>query len=227
MPISYAERKKRRQALLQRLAPALRERLALRHVEAVAKLPLEAQHTLAMALSAGSKRIPAAIEFLREQPQASLDEVLQACGNQRCASPARKETSFPAAEVNLPASSAIPESEAMADLAGLLQGCFPGMPEMTAKALAADELLHESLVLVRAGRTCLRSTAIRSELVFVVLCGWSLRFIGELNRIMNSRPHYRGALSQSGLVLRRRCDEPFRRAVPGEGAECGFWPFCD
>jgi hypothetical protein len=80
-----------------------------------------------------------------------------------------------------------------------LQDCFPGMPGMTAEALAGDELLSDALALVHARRACFRSRSIQSELVFVVLCGLALRFIDELNRLMASRPHYRGALAQSGL----------------------------
>jgi hypothetical protein len=70
-------------------------------------------------------------------------------------------------------------------------------------ALAADVLLSEVLALVRTRQTCFRSKSIQSELVFVALCGLALRFIDELNRLMDSRPHYRGALVQSGLSLRQ------------------------
>jgi hypothetical protein len=78
MPIAYAERKKRRQALLQGLVPELRQRLALRHVEAVIKLPPQAQRTLAEALSVGLHNIPEAIATLQEHQQASAEEVLRA-----------------------------------------------------------------------------------------------------------------------------------------------------
>jgi len=70
-------------------------------------------------------------------------------------------------------------------------------------ALAADVLLSEVLALVRTRQTCFRSKSIQSELVFVALCGLALRFIDELNRLMDSRPHYRGALVQCGLSLRQ------------------------
>ena len=42
----------------------------------------------------------------------------------------------------------------------------------------------------------------QSELVFVALCGLALRFINELDGLMDSRPHYRGALAQSGLSVK-------------------------
>ncbi len=206
MPISYAERKKRRQAMLQGLAPELRQRLALRHVEAVEKLPQEAQQTLAGALSAGLRGISDAITLLQEQPQASVEEVLTYGKDGR-----QKESTLPAPEAGQLWSLADPDSGALAELSELLQDCFPGMPGMTAEALAADELLSDVLTLVCARQACFRSTSIQSELVFVVLCGLALHFIDELNRLMVSRPHYRGAFVQSGLALRQ--------------AQVRFWPF--
>jgi hypothetical protein len=228
MPISYAERKKRRQAILQGLAPELQERLALRHVEAVVKLPLEAQHTLALALSAGLPGIPAAIACLREHPQASLEEVLHAGMDGRGGEP-----DSPPPKPALLHATANPDPDALSELAGLLQDCFPGMPEMTREALAADELLSGVLALVRARRACFRSTAIQSELVFVALCGLAVWFIDELNQLMASRPYYYGALLQSGLALRwaqgklpRQAQSKLLRQAPqGEGNQGRIWPF--
>lgn len=220
MPISYAERKKRRQAILQGLAPELQERLALRHVEAVAKLPLDAQHILAVALSAGLQGIPAAIACLREQPQASVEDVLRAGMDGR-----RGESDSPAPKSVLPYAPAVSDPEALSELAGLLHDCFPGMPEMTAEALAADELLAGVLALVRARQACFRSAAVQSELVFVALCGLVVWFIDELNQLMASRPYYRGALMQSGLALRQAQSELLQRAPHGEENQGRIWPF--
>ncbi len=197
MPIAYAERKRRRQELLNRLAPELRDRLALRHVEAVAKLPQSAQQTLAEALTAGQRNIPDAITFLMAHPQASVEEMQRACKDGR---PGVALT--PAPRADLPWSPADPDPDTLAELADLLQECFPGMPGMTARALAADELLSEVLALVHARQACFHSKSIQSELVFVTLCGLALRFAEELNRLMDSRPHYRGALEQSGIFVK-------------------------
>jgi hypothetical protein len=192
MPIAYAERKKRRQALLQGLVPELRQRLALRHVEAVIKLPQEAQRTLAEALVAGLHNIPVAISILQKYPRASAEEVLRARKDGR-----QKES--PASEVSAVELLAKDDPAALAELSGLLQDCFPGMPRMTAEALAADELFSEVLALVRMRRKCLNSRLTLSELVLVALCGLALSFIDELNQLMDSRKYYLGALQQSGL----------------------------
>lgn len=216
MPISYAERKKRRQAILDGLAPELQERLALRHVEAVAKLSLDAQRTLAMALSAGLQGIPAAIACLREKPQAGLEEVLRAGidGHGRGADTLAPEPAPLHA-------SGLSDPDALTELTTLLQDCFPGMPEMTRQALAADELLSGVLALVQAKQACFRSTAIQSELVFVALCGLALGFIDQLNRLVDSRPHYRSALMQSGLLLTAQ-GKLYCHGPQGEGNQGSF-----
>jgi len=197
MPIAYAERKKRRQELLNQLAPELRDHLALRHVEGVAKLSREGQRTLAEALTAGLRNIPDAITFLMEQRQASVEEVLRASKNGRLG-----EALTPAPNTVLSWSPADPDPDALAELSDLLQNCFPGMAGMTVRALAADDLLSDVLLLARARRTCFHSKSIQSELVFVALCGLALRFIDELNLLMDSRSHYRGALEQSGIFAK-------------------------
>lgn len=196
MPIAYAERKKRRQELLEQIAPELHDRLALRHVEAVAKLPQSAQRTLAEALTAGLRNIPDAITTLSERPQLSIEEVLRACKNGR-----QGEALTPAPGADLSWSPTDPDPDVLPELADLLQECFPGMPGMTARALAADELLSDVLLLARARQACFHSKSVQSELVFVALCGLALRFAEDLNRLMDSRPHYRGALEQSGIFV--------------------------
>jgi hypothetical protein len=107
--------------------------------------------------------------------------------------------SAPTPRTDLSGEQADSNADALAELSELLQDCFPGMPGMTAEALSADDLFSNVLALVRSQRACFRSTSIQSEIVFVALCGLALRFIEELNRLMDSRPHYRGALIQSGL----------------------------
>lgn len=194
MPIPYAERKKRRQALLQRLPPDLPERLALRHVEAVARLPAEAQRTLAGALGAGLRETSAAVAVLQREPQASIETVLGACRD------ARKGESAPlSAQIMRPAPPSNADPDAVGELSRLLEGCFPAMPAMTARALAEDALLSEALALLQAWRACLRSGGVSSELVYVVLCALALRFACDLSGLLASCPRYRPALAQSSL----------------------------
>ena len=212
MPITYAERKKRRQALLQQLPPELRQQLALRNVEAVVKLPEEAQQTLAEALNAGLRHVPEAIAYLKGQPGASVEELRRACRDEL-----RREPDASVPDAGSPGSKETTDPSTKVELAALLQTCFPGMPALTARALAADDLFCEVLAMMGAQQACLHSKPIHSELVFVALCGLALGFIDELNQLMTSRPHYRGALLKSGLYA--------QRAAYSRDIQDIFWPF--
>ncbi|MFH1633002.1 MAG: hypothetical protein ABIG63_03205 [Chloroflexota bacterium] len=78
MPISYDERRKRREELRKSLPPALQSHIALRNVEAVSYLSPKAQEVLLDALTKGRIRISIALDYLNEHPQATSEEILQA-----------------------------------------------------------------------------------------------------------------------------------------------------
>ncbi len=189
MPVPYAQRRQRRQQLAEGLHPGLRGRIALRHVETVSKFSPEAQGRLAEALDAGV-RIPAAVQFLKENPAAIVDEIISK--DQKTTSKHRQN----AKQKNLPA----PGGSDLAELADLLRNCFPDMPQVTAEALAGSELLSEVLGIVHAQQVCFRSRHAQSDFVIVVLCGLALRNIEQLKQIIPKRTIYHQALQQSGVA---------------------------
>jgi hypothetical protein len=184
MPITYEQRRRRRQRLVEGLPPGLRGRIALRNVEAVAKLPPEAQGRLAEAIDAGV-RIPAAIGHLKENPGATVAEIEEAAGQRGRKAQRGKAPS--------------PGPNDMSLLADLLQTCFPDMPRTTAEAMAGSELLSGVLGIVCAQRACFEARHGESDFVIVVLCGLALKTIERLNQIIPQRPIYRQAVQQSGL----------------------------
>ncbi|MFH1633361.1 MAG: hypothetical protein ABIG63_05035 [Chloroflexota bacterium] len=68
MPISYDERRKRREELRISLPPALQPHIALRNVEAVSYLSPKAQEVLLDALTKGRIRISIALDYLNASP---------------------------------------------------------------------------------------------------------------------------------------------------------------
>ena len=188
MPVPYAQRRERRQQLAEGLHPSLRGRIALRHVETVSKFSSETQCGLAEAIDAGV-RIPAAIQFLKEKPDAIVDEILLKC--QKATSKYRQNTK----QENQPA----PDASDLAVLTDLLQNCFPDMPQTTAEAMAGSELLSEVLGIIHAQRVCFRSRHAQSDFVIVVLCGLALRNIEQLKQIIPKRTIYHQALQQSDV----------------------------
>jgi hypothetical protein len=185
MPVPYAQRRQRRQQLAEGLHPSLRGRIALRHVETVAKFSPEAQHRLAEALAA-DVRIPAAIDFLKENPNATVDEII---------AKSQKTTSQGRPPIKLGHS----DGNDLVVLANLLQTCFPDMPRATAEAMAESELLSEVLGIVSAQRVCFESHHAQSDFVLVVLCGLALMTIERLSQIIPKRTIYHQALQQSGV----------------------------
>jgi hypothetical protein len=183
VPIPYDQRRQRREKLAEELPPDLQEWIALRHVETVAKFSSKTQQRLVEAITAGAK-VPAAIRHLKDSPEATVDEIVQAAGR-------RKQTKK---IIQKP-----PDANHLALLADLLQICFPDMPRATSEAMAGSNLLSEVLSVVGAQQACFASDHARSDFFVVVLCGLALETIEHLNRIISTRMVYRQALQQSGL----------------------------
>lgn len=188
MPVPYAQRRERRQQLAEGLHPSLRGRIASRHVETVSKFSSETQCRLAEAIDAGAK-IPAAIQFLKENPDIAVDDIISKC--QKTTSKPRQNEK----QENQPA----PDASDLAVLADLLQNCFPDMPQATAEAMAGSELLSEVLGIIHAQQVCFRSRHAQSDFVIVVLCGLALRNIELLKQIIPKRTIYHQAIQQSGV----------------------------
>ena len=189
MPVPYAQRRQRRQQLAEGLPPGLRGRIALRHVETVAKFSPEVQHRLAEAINAGV-RIPAAIQLLKENSSTTVAEIISGCQK---TTGRRKQSSKQAKQE-------IPDRSDLILLADLLLTCFPDMPRATAEAMARSELLSEVLGIVHAQQACFRSRHAQSDFVIVVLCGLALRNIEQLNKVIPKRTIYRQALQKSGVA---------------------------
>ena len=185
MPVPYDQRRQRRQQLAEKLPVGLRGRIALRNVETVAKFSPETQQRLAKAIRK-DVQIPAAVRFLKENPEAAVDEIVKAAGKRRQTEKKEQPES--------------PEPKNLIFLADLLQVCFPDMPRATANAMAESDLLSEVLGIVCAQQVCIASNHAQSDFVIVVLCGLALATIERLNQIISAKTIYRQALQQSGLV---------------------------
>jgi hypothetical protein len=151
----------------------------------VAKFSPEVQEKLAEAIEQ-RVRIPAAIRFLKENPQASVEEIVKTAG---------KRSSSDQQEIQKS-----PQPTQLTLLADLLQTCFPDMPRPTAEAMAGSALLSEVQGVVCAQEACFASLHAQSDFVMVVLCGLVLQTIERLNQIIPKRSIYGQALAQSGLT---------------------------
>lgn len=184
MSESYTSKRERWQKLLEALPDSLRGHVSLRNVEAVSALPPQAQETLAQAIQAGLTRLPRAIDVLRNNPQASVDELLERAP----ASP-------------LAFALAVKESERSAhkELADLVQTCYPDMPRLSAEALSEAEALAEVLAVLSAQENLFGSPHLHSDFVVVIFYGCLRQAMERLETHLASNPAFQLAVSQSGL----------------------------
>jgi hypothetical protein len=194
MPISYDQRKQKLHEQNSQFPPELGEHISLRNIKAAARLPHPDQETLGRALAAGLKSQPGAIRYLEEHPGATVDELLQGLDYQENRS---RENG-----AQLPKSISIPvitDSDAIHELADVLQRCRPTLYRSAAETLAKAEFMSEVLLMVRAWRVCRAHQHAQSETITVALCGLALQIIVHLNHVLEEKPHHREAVRLSGV----------------------------
>jgi hypothetical protein len=177
MSETYPSKRERWQRLMETLPAGLREHVALRNVEAVAALPPQAQARLLEAIRSGLKRLPSAIEQLKTNPNLPVAELLE-----------------PAAQAVMPAGPPI-----QAELADMIQHCFPDMPRVSAEALAEASLMEVARILGRTHNQMLSSEHLKTDFVMMVLYGLMRQTLDQLEEIIEQTPSLRQALEKSTL----------------------------
>ncbi len=130
MSETYQSKRERWQRMQEALPADLRPHVSLRNVEAVSALSPKAQARLAEAIRAGLKRLPRAIEQLKENADTPLAELLN---------PTQVADTQPKMELS---------KNIKEELADLVQACYPDMPRVSAEALTEAEAMHV------AGQAC-------------------------------------------------------------------------
>lgn len=175
MSETYAAKRERWQRLSESLPEGLRGQVSLRNVEAVAGLPPAAQTRLAEALRAGLKRLPQAVAQLRIDPNTPLADLLH-----------------PA-----PRTDAALDAEAHAELAGVIQACFPDMPPISAEALAGSEVLDIARQVVQVHQRLFESAHLRTDFVVTILHELLCRTLARLEAHIEETPALRQAPGQA------------------------------
>ena len=204
----YEQRRQRWLELAQTLPPELRDRIALRNIRNVVSLPERAQQTLARAVSAGLKRQKTAIRHLTQNPDATVEDLLQLGWKSKphgqdghIADPPPE--SMPGIGLqNLAAMNASLEEHQkpeVVELAELLQFCQPGLYDKAARSIAVAEFMDEARDLVRAWQACQRAQYFDTETVIVLYCGFVEKMKAHLDQLLDEKPAYREAVSNSGV----------------------------
>jgi hypothetical protein len=177
MSETYQSKRERWQRLMETLPTDLREHVALRNVETVAALPPQAQAQLLEAIRFGLKRLPPAVEKLKANPNLSVAELLE-----------------PTAQAII--HEALP---IQAELADMIQQCFPDMPRISAEALSDASLMDVARALGRTHNQMLASEHLKTDFVMMVLYGLMRQTLEQLEEIIDQTPSLRQALEKSGL----------------------------
>jgi hypothetical protein len=181
MSETYQSKRERWQRLLESLPAGLREHVSLRNVETVASLTPQAQERLADAIQSGLKRLPRAVEQLRANPNTSVPDLLN-----------------PPAQATIEQPSESPQ-HIQKELADLIQLCFPGMPRISAEALANADVMEVARQTAQAHHNLFESNHLRTDFVMVVLYALMRRTLERLEETISATPALRQAIHQGSL----------------------------
>ena len=185
MTENYQAKRERWQRLLESLPAGLREHVSLRNVESVAALTPNAQQRLLEAIQAGLKRLPRAVEQLRNNPDTPVSELLN-------------PAAVTVAEVQPQISQHIKD-----ELAGLVQLCFPDMPRVSAEALVEAEVMDVALQPAQVHHLLFQSDHLRTDFVMLVVYGLIHQSLERLEEMIKDTP----ALMQ----MFNQCDLPWKQ----------------
>jgi hypothetical protein len=181
MSETYQSKRERWQRLQETLPAALRGYVAIRNVEVVAALPPHAQERLVVAIQAGLKRLPAAVERLKVNPNLSVEELLTPLTQ----GDTKLKTEFP--------------QQIQTELSNMIRLCFPDMPKISADALANAEAMNVAQNVVRVHEQLFKSDHLRTDFVMIVICGLMRQTLEHLEALVEQTPSLRQAMEQSAL----------------------------
>jgi hypothetical protein len=86
-----------------------------------------------------------------------------------------------------------------AELASLIQTCFPDMPRLSAEALASVDWMSPVLSLTHAWRQALTMPNL-SETIVVILASFTREAALQIEQVIAEKPAYQQAIRQSGCA---------------------------
>jgi hypothetical protein len=181
MSENYQSKRERWHRLLESLPAGLRDHVSIRNVDAVAALPAQAQARLAEAIRAGLKRLPRALEQLRDNPDTLVADLLR---------PPAQSVTNPASEFN---------EQTRRELADLIQLSFPDMPRVSAEALAEADVMDVVQQTAQVHHMLLQSNHLRTDFVMVVAYGLMRQSLERIEEMIEEKPALRQMIDQSDL----------------------------
>lgn len=192
----------------------------MRCVEDVARLSEESRRALIRALQIESINIPRALKYLRENLVISVEDMIDVARIER-PGPKRipPEIQTTTDSEQLPAATDIdpeptpvttdtaassrsaPAEEDIQTLMNLLMECYPSMQPITARSLAASDVLVEALNVVTATRLARESSHAKSDFVILPLLKLFVDSYRQVHAIVKDNPAFTKALAHSKIAL--------------------------
>lgn len=196
MPISYDERRKRREALRKTLLPALQPYIALRNVEASTRLSTDMQAMLFELAQQDGISIPAAIAYFGEHPDTTLEEARAASAKQPSNAPSNSP-SFPEA----PLEEVVADPQTIQQITQLILACFNDMPQISAEALAASETMSELVAVHMAHQQLFQSPHASTDFLIIAFYKLIQQTLSQLDQAIADNPALPRAFAHSAVSI--------------------------
>ena len=198
----WLPRKKRSLKVREGFPESLRD-IPLRYVEGVAVLSPDSLSALDQAYRIEKVNIPRALQYIREHPVINIEDLIEFARPEK-RGPKSKSAGIsqfsPSPQQNeMPVIS--PDDRDIQSLSGLLVACYPGMPKVSADAMAASDVMQEALKVVAATREAMESDHARSDFVILSLFQLFTQSKKKVLEIIQGNPAFQKAFDQSRVAL--------------------------
>jgi hypothetical protein len=177
--------------------------IPLRYVEGVAVLSPDSLSALDQAYRIEKVNIPRALQYIRTHPIINIEDLIEFARPEKRGPKSKSERtsnlSHTPQQNELTVS--FPDDRDIQSLSGLLVACYPGMPKVTADAMAASEVMKEALKVVAATREALESDHARSDFVILSLFQLFSQSKKKVLEIIQGNPAFQKAFEQSRVAL--------------------------
>jgi hypothetical protein len=183
---------------------SLRE-IPVRYVEDVGRLGPDALRALERAYRVEVVNIPRALKYMRENLVLSVEDMIEFARPEK---PGPKTggadklgESKDAASQPAPIPATRPSEKDIQTLASLLMACYPGMPEISANAMAQADVMREALKVIAATREAIESNHAQSDFVILSLFKLFSQSKKQVLEIIQGNPAFKKAFENSRIAL--------------------------
>ena len=177
----------------------------MRYREAVGRLSPDALRALDRAYRVEKINIPRALKYMRENLVLSVEDMIEFARPEKpgpkTGGADKPGESKDAVSQPVPIPAIKPSEKDIQTLASLLMACYPGMPEVSANAMAQADVMCEALKVVAATREAIESNHAQSDFVILSLFKLFSQSKKQVLEIIQGNPAFKKAFESSRIAL--------------------------